>query len=59
MVVDAVNEIKLQVIDEFLELCKQYSNGNMEKCYQDLLNKIQFIEIKDYLKHPDIFIQLF
>ena len=56
---DAVNELKLQVIDEFMQLCKEYSNGNMERCYQDLLNKIEFIEIKDYVKHPDVFEQLF
>jgi len=54
-----VNEIKLQVIEEFLQLCKEYSNGNMERCYQDLLNKIQFIEIEDHLDNIDIFKQIF
>lgn len=31
----------------------------MEYCYQDILNKIQFIEIEDKIEHSDTFGQLF
>lgn len=58
-VVDVVNELKLQVIDEFMELCKQFTNGNVDFCYQDLLNKIQYIEIRDTIKIQELLDQIF
>lgn len=44
MDVDALDIIKLQVIEEFSKLCKQLSNGYYIDCYQDILTKIMLIE---------------
>ena len=54
-IVDALDILKLQVIDDFTKLCKQLSNGYYADCYQDILTKIMLIEnttdIKDFNKY--------
>lgn len=44
MAVDALDVLKLQVIEEFSKLCKQLGNGYYIDCYQDILSKIMLIE---------------
>ena len=42
--VDALDILKLQVVNDFSKLCKQLGNGYYADCYQDILAKIMLIE---------------
>lgn len=59
MDVDAITKIKEQTIDDFLKWCKLMSNGYDTFCYQDLLNKILFIETYKDLDNRDSLEKMF